>query len=129
MSKKADSDEITSVVLICDESGAKGYADKDEEFPGDVGVFAGLFASKEKFSAIQHEFNAVALRYVMEDGKLHIADLGKEEQGTLRKEMFALILKHGIPCFWEAIHVAGFHGLTKKTALLLSGPGKNQSPV
>jgi hypothetical protein len=33
---------ITHVILACDESGAKGYADGDEQSPGEVGVFAGI---------------------------------------------------------------------------------------
>jgi hypothetical protein len=31
---------MTKVFFYCDESGAKGYADKNEIFPGEVGVFA-----------------------------------------------------------------------------------------
>ena len=32
----------TKIVFACDESGAKGYADQTESFPGEVGVFAGI---------------------------------------------------------------------------------------
>jgi hypothetical protein len=30
------------IVVFCDESGAKGYADKSEKEPGEIGVFAGF---------------------------------------------------------------------------------------
>jgi hypothetical protein len=30
------------IVFACDESGAKSYADRDEQLLGEVGVFAGI---------------------------------------------------------------------------------------
>lgn len=36
---------MTKIVLACDESGAKGFADRDESYPGEVGVFAGILVS------------------------------------------------------------------------------------
>jgi hypothetical protein len=33
---------LEDVVVFCDESGAKGYADKSEKEPGEIGVFAGF---------------------------------------------------------------------------------------
>jgi hypothetical protein len=38
---------VHRMVLACDESGAKGYADRDEAFPGEVGVFAGILMPEE----------------------------------------------------------------------------------
>lgn len=33
---------MTKVIFVCDESGAKGYADHEETYPGETGVFAGI---------------------------------------------------------------------------------------
>jgi hypothetical protein len=35
--------------------------------------------------------------------------LPPHRQGGLRDDIFAVIRKHQLPCFWYAIHVAGFH--------------------
>ena len=34
------------VYLICDESGAKGYSDVSEAYPGETGVFAGYLVKR-----------------------------------------------------------------------------------
>src|ERR1039458_151168 len=66
--------ETTHVIFACDESAAKGKADQDEQFPGQVGVIAGLFVPAE-VSALRGDFDAVGKKYAPADGKLHIADL------------------------------------------------------
>lgn len=101
-------EEMTHVVLACDESGAKGYADRNEQETGEVGVFAGILINLDRFKAVAGEFDAVAAKYVSFN-KLHITDLAPAQQQSLRQEMFSLLLHHRLPCFWEAIHVAGFH--------------------
>jgi hypothetical protein len=97
------------VVLACDESGSKGYADRDEQTIAEVGVFAGILVPGELLVRAQSEFDAIARKYQTSPGKVHITDLTPDEQGALRNEMFALIEKLQLPCFFEAIHVAGFH--------------------
>lgn len=99
----------THIVLACDESGAKGYADRDEAAPGETGVFAGLMVPADHLDIIAPEFGAVAQEYASDDGKLHITDLPPDRQHALREDIYALIKKHRIPCFYEAVHVAGFH--------------------
>lgn len=100
---------VTHLVLTCDESGAKGYADRDEETIGETGVFAGILTPGEILETAQQVFDATAERYTPDDGKLHITDLEPEDQKALRDEIFALIREYRLPCFYEAIHVAGFH--------------------
>jgi hypothetical protein len=98
------------VVLACDESGAKGYADQDEAFPGEVGVFAGiLIPQQEREEKARLVFQALCDRYRPASGKLHIADLAPEQQEALRADVFAAIKELDVPCFWYAIHVAGLH--------------------
>jgi hypothetical protein len=98
------------VVLACDESGAKGYADQDEAFPGEVGVFAGiLIPQQEREEQARPIFQALCDRYRPAFGKLHIADLPPDQQEALRADVFGAIKEVGVPCFWYAIHVAGLH--------------------
>ncbi len=108
------------IILACDESGAKGYADRDEQFAGQVGVFAGLFVPEEVLSDAEQRLEAAIAPYRGSDGKLHITDLPTSQQGGLRADIFAAILELNLPCFWYAIHVAGFHAWHRKTEQLLS---------
>ena len=66
---------MPKVILYCDESGAKGYADQDEAYPGEVGVFAGIMVPDELLATTRIEFDRIAAHYATEAGKLHIADL------------------------------------------------------
>jgi hypothetical protein len=98
------------VVLACDESGAKGYADQDEAWSGEVGVFAGILIPQlEREAQSRPEFQSIYERYKPATGKLHIADLGREQQEALRQDVYAAIRRQGLPCFWYAIHVAGLY--------------------
>ena len=97
------------VFLYCDESGAKGYADQDETYPGETGVFAGIMVPEEYLAAAKPAFDQIAARYTPASGKLHIADLAPTQQEALRNELFAAIKNTKLPCFWYAIHVAGLH--------------------
>jgi hypothetical protein len=66
---------------------------------------------------------------------LHIADLSPEEQGALRKKVYDVL--SGLPCFYEAIHVQGFHAayegtreLVEKAAeLAKTGPSSRHSEI
>ena len=76
------------VVLACDESGAKGYADQDESFPGEVGAFAGiLIPQQEREEKARPVFQALCDHYRPASGKLHIADLAPEQQEALRADL------------------------------------------
>ena len=100
---------MTKVLLYCDESGAKGYANQDEAYPGEIGVFAGIMVPEECLATVKPAFDQIAARYTPASGKLHIADLPPEQQGAMRDELFVAIKGTNLPCFWYAIHVAGLH--------------------
>ena len=120
----------TFVVLVCDESGAKGYADRDETCPGEVGVFAGILIPGDRLNAIQAQFDAIAKKYQTSPGKVHITDLTPEQQAQLRKEMFDLITQLQLPCFFEATHVAGFHDYFRRLKKLSdTARAQRRSPV
>lgn len=110
---------MTKVFFYCDESGAKGYANQDETYPGEIGVFAGLMVPEECLATVKPAFDQIAARYTPASGKLHIADLAPELQEALRNELFTAIKNTELPCFWYAIHVAGLHAYHQTSAMLL----------
>jgi hypothetical protein len=97
------------MVVACDESGAKGYADQGEQRDGEVGVFAGILFDADRQAAIQTDFQDVYDRFVPSNGKFHIADLDSATQQALRDAVNLAVTKHRLSCFWYAIHVEGFH--------------------
>ena len=109
----------THIILACDESGAKGYADQQESYSGEVGVFAGILVREELKSATQAELQEIYRRYKPPTGKLHISDLPSSQQQELRSAICDTIKKLNLPCFWYAIHVAGLNDwyLTQKRLL------------
>ncbi len=109
---------MAKVFFYCDESGAKGYADQKEDYPGEIGVFAGILVPEECLATVQPVFNQIAKQYMRNSGKLHISDLPKDHQEEVRNEIFAAIKKFGLPCFWYAIHVAGLHAYYVNTSAL-----------
>lgn len=102
------------IIFACDESGAKGYADRDEAYPGEIGVFAGILMPEFEKASKLPAFQALVQKYKPENGKLHIADLESHIQESLRNDVFTTIKDSNLPCFWYAIHVAGFHEHYKK---------------
>jgi len=100
------------VYLICDESGAKGYSDKQENYPGEIGVMAGFIVSLKKIDKIRCDLNVIKNKITV-SGKLHITDLSPSEQNNLRDHVFDYIIKNNIPCVYEAIHSQGFYGHSK----------------
>ena len=99
----------THVIFACDESGAKGYADKQETYPGEIGVFAGILVPQEIDAVAQPEFQTIYNRYKPSTGKLHITDLSPDQQEGLRQDVYSAIRKLKLPCFWYAVHVEGFN--------------------
>lgn len=100
---------MAKVYFYCDESGAKGYADRDEAFPGEVGVFAGIMVPGECIADVKPLFDVIAEQYASACSKLHIAEIPNEQQDAVRSAVFAAIRDSRLPCFWYAIHVAGLH--------------------
>ncbi len=112
-------ENTTNVILACDESGAKGYANLREQYDGEVGVFAGILISQEIEAKARPEFQKIYNRYKPTTGKLHIADLPPDQQQALRQDVHTAIRRLNLPCFWYAIHVEGFHAWYLKEKELL----------
>lgn len=113
------------IILACDESGAKGYANQDEQFPGQVGVFAGLLVPEEILNQTEAALEKVIAPHRGGDGKLHITDLEATAQNKLRQRLFEAIRELEIPCFWYAIHVAGYHRDHTRNAEMIANSAKN----
>jgi hypothetical protein len=116
--------EPTHIIFACDESGAKGYADQDEQCPGQVGVFAGILIPGDYAQEKLRPFQDLIANYAPPSGKLHIADLPEDRKEALRKDVYSFIQSSGLPCFWYAIHVAGFHRHYKNEQLLIESARK-----
>ena len=101
----------TRIILACDESGFKGYADQDESYPGEIGVYAGILMPEECVSQKMPAFQSLIAKYSPLNGKLHIADLPNERKQELRSDVYKAIKESGLPCFWYAIHTAGLHNM------------------
>lgn len=97
------------IILACDESGAKGYADQGEAYDGEVGVFAGVMVPDSVLAQVEADFRAIQNKYRPETGKLHITDLAPNDARALRDEIYDAVRRHKLPCFWYAVHVEGFH--------------------
>ena len=96
------------VYLICDESGAKGYSDVSEAYPGEMGVFAGYLVDQNQLPMIRDRMTKIASKYFANAAKYHIADLPNEKKEELRREVFEVIGQSNLTCIYEAIHVEGF---------------------
>lgn len=107
-------------ILACDESGAKGYADQDEQYAGEVGLLAGLLVPDPVLQKTEIALEAAIAPQRGIDGKLHIADLPPPSQAALRQGIFDVIRAERLLCFWYAIHVAGFHAHHKWTQAFLN---------
>jgi hypothetical protein len=109
-----DPQQYADIVVFCDESGAKGYADKPERISGEIGVFAGFFVPRSHLAQLDNAFRAALSRFRAENRKLHIADVAPEQREPLRQAVYGLLLSYRIPCFYEAIHTEGFHDIHKR---------------
>jgi len=107
-------------IMACDESGAKGYADQVEQYPGQVGVFAGLLVPEAMLAPTERALEAAIAPHRTGDGKLHITDLTPADQSALRTGIFDVVRTLELPCFWYAIHVEGFNAHHLRMAKLLA---------
>src|SRR5690242_3955667 len=88
---EAPPEPVTHIVLACDESGEKGYANATDTETDEIGVFAGIMVPAELLPKVASEFDAAVRPFASPDGKLHITDLKPEDQAALRNTVYALI--------------------------------------
>ncbi len=99
--------EPGKVIFACDESGAKDYANQDEQYPGEVGVCGGVLVPCDYPEEKLAPFHDLIAKYPPPTGKLHIADLPGDQKEALRRDLYAAALAIGLPCFWYAILSCG----------------------
>lgn len=99
---------MEQVHFFVDESGAKGYAERIETKPGELGVMAGFPVPDDIVGRVRSELDAITSRYLV-NGKLHITDLEPGQQEELRQSIFSYFALWKIPWVYEAIYVQGFH--------------------
>ena len=79
--------------FICDESGAKGYADKTEKYPGEVGVFAGYFLTEQNIEYICDDLDDIITEFKNKYPsliKFHVTDLEPKDQEAIRARVFSI---------------------------------------
>lgn len=96
------------VYFICDESGAKGYSDKNENYFGEIGLIAGFVLPEKHINKTRLELDKIKCKYLTEK-KLHITDITPGNQVKLRNEIFTYFKGKNIVCLYEAIHTEGFY--------------------
>ena len=98
------------MVLVLDESGAKGYATNNEKYEGEIGVMAGYLYTDIDMINIERMFSQCISPFSKSTiGKFHITDLEKSEQKKLRDSIFNAFQKAKVQWFYKAIYSEGFH--------------------
>lgn len=98
------------MILVLDESGAKGYAKTREQTEGEIGVMAGFVNLESNIRSFQSDLDDIVARYKTDsEKKFHIADLDKAQQAALRDDVFEFIRQRKIRWFYQAIYAEGFH--------------------
>lgn len=99
---------MTDLILVVDESGAKGYSDQPEKYFGETGVMAGFLFHKDEHD--KHQANLTNLRnqFVI-DGKLHITDLETDQKKKLCEKIIKYLVDNEVICVFEAIYSEGFY--------------------
>jgi hypothetical protein len=101
-------DNMQSVTLVVDESGAKGFSDNREAVIGELGVIAGLLIPSKCVSRVETDISSI-VSGLSSTGKLHITDLDLSAQQKLREELFSYLLGVSACCVYEAIYVEGLY--------------------
>ncbi|MCT9811351.1 hypothetical protein N0K08_11945 [Acidovorax sp. Be4] len=101
---------MKKMVLVLDESGAKGYAKTRERYEGEIGVMAGFLYTESEIRNTEIYLDNVLNRYRNDSGKkFHITDLDKKSQANLRDEIFHFMERYKFRWFYQAVYAEGFH--------------------
>ena len=97
-----------SFVLAIDEAGALGYADHDEQKPGEFGLAGGVLYPKSEEQRIQRMVERAAFK-AKPGEKLHITAMEPSEQERLRQFLEDLVTAESLWLFYSAVSVAGYY--------------------
>lgn len=104
---------VKNLILVVDESGAKGYSDQSEKFFGETGVMAGFLFHEDDYHEHEINLNLLRTRY-LSDGKLHITDLDFNSQSQLREDVLKYLIDNEVVCVFEAIYSEGFYKVAQE---------------
>lgn len=113
--------------FIIDESGAKGYADNQEQYLGELGLIAGYVIPEEYITEVKEELAQIRDKYAS-NNKLHITELSPEQQQNLRNDIFNYFMAKNIYIMYEAIHVQGFFNNQKSLFNLINQAKETTNP-
>lgn len=97
------------MICVVDESGAKGYADNQEQKLGEFGNVAGIFFLEKDYILIKKQADTIYQKYKNSKTKLHITELTPDLKKKLREEIFNLIINNEISWVFQAIYTNGFY--------------------
>lgn len=101
---------METMVLVLDESGAKGYAKTKETYEGEIGLMAGFLYTESEINQIKEMLDNIITPYYSKiNGKFHITDLDKVSQERLRGEIFYAFRVTRLQWFFMGIYAEGFH--------------------
>jgi hypothetical protein len=101
---------METMVLVLDESGAKGYAKTKETHEGEIGLMAGFLYTESEIDQIKKMLDRIVSPYYSKiNGKFHITDLDKASQKRLRDEVFYAFRMTRLQWFFMGIYAEGFH--------------------
>ncbi|HHF3021333.1 TPA: hypothetical protein ACPJ0R_004378 [Vibrio diabolicus] len=105
---------MEKLILVVDESGAKGYADQKENYSGETGVIAGFVFPESEYEQHKTELDNIRNSH-SSDGKLHITDLEPDAQKSLRDDIIHYLEANEVVCVFEAMYVEGLHHISEES--------------
>lgn len=90
-------------ILLCDESGAKGFTDQPADKDAPIGVVAGALIAQEKYEEFSAAIQKIIEPHKKPDAKFHITDLAHPTQEDIRNNIYQLIEEMGCTIIYEAI--------------------------
>lgn len=116
---------MSSFTFALDESGAKGYSDNREKVKGELGVVAGVLIPTEHMPRVAFCIERIIEKF-KPNGKLHITDLSRSDQESLRREVFEYLTLVKARWVYEAIYVEGFYSTSRFTSFLQDKAKQNR---
>lgn len=97
-------------LLICDESGAKGYSDKAEKGLESLGLAVGLILLESQVRVLEAAVNNLREKYISSDNlKFHLADIPADRQEPLRKDVFNIVKSINARLVYNSIQKEGMN--------------------
>lgn len=97
------------MILVVDESGAKGYSTNREAAPGELGVMAGFIYPDFELEPLERLLDIRLAPFRAASGKLHVSELSPERQHELRELIYEMFRQTRIKWIYSAAYVQGFH--------------------